>query len=308
MKTLRSNGKLLLTAEYVVLDGATALAVPTTYGQNLTIEANNTRGIQWKSYNEKGLLWFEDEFTVNGNEILKQSQKFSGQDDNPITSRLLEILNATKQLNPKFLNSNTGYTISTHLDFNRHWGLGTSSTLINNIANWAKIDPYLLLKKTFGGSGYDIACAQHTTPILYRIKDAQPVVNTAVFNPIFKDHLYFVYLNKKQNSRDGIKAYKTLGKIKSTTLTTINAITQSLVDCTSLTDFESLIVKHETIIAHLIQQQPIKQRLFSDFNGEIKSLGAWGGDFILVSSTSNPKDYFYKKGFKTIIPYTNMVK
>ena len=37
-KTYYSNGKLLLTGEYVVLDGAEALAVPTRFGQNLTVK------------------------------------------------------------------------------------------------------------------------------------------------------------------------------------------------------------------------------------------------------------------------------
>ena len=35
--TYYSNGKLLITGEYVVLDGATALAIPTKYGQSLCV-------------------------------------------------------------------------------------------------------------------------------------------------------------------------------------------------------------------------------------------------------------------------------
>ncbi|MEQ3661167.1 MAG: GHMP kinase, partial [Flavobacterium sp.] len=38
-QTYYSNGKLLLTGEYVVLDGAKALAVPTKFGQSLSIES-----------------------------------------------------------------------------------------------------------------------------------------------------------------------------------------------------------------------------------------------------------------------------
>ncbi len=38
MTTFRSNGKLLLTAEYLVLDGARAIALPTKLGQSLTVE------------------------------------------------------------------------------------------------------------------------------------------------------------------------------------------------------------------------------------------------------------------------------
>ena len=50
--TFYSNGKLLLTGEYVVLDGANALAVPTKYGQNLVVEIINKPYIIWKSFNE----------------------------------------------------------------------------------------------------------------------------------------------------------------------------------------------------------------------------------------------------------------
>ena len=68
-----------------------------------------------------------------------------------------------------------------------------------------------------------------------------------------------------------------------------------------------MIDKHEAIIAKLIQQTPVKELLFSDFNGSIKSLGAWGGDFVLATSQTNPTDYFKAKGFETVIPYNEMV-
>ena len=61
------------------------------------------------------------------------------------------------------------------------------------------------MQNTFDGSGYDIACAQHKSPILYTRKDMNPIVEEVNFNPKFKEQLYFVYLNKKQNSREGIQ-------------------------------------------------------------------------------------------------------
>jgi len=36
-RTFYSHGKLLLTAEYVILDGAKALALPTKFGQEMEI-------------------------------------------------------------------------------------------------------------------------------------------------------------------------------------------------------------------------------------------------------------------------------
>jgi hypothetical protein len=59
-----------------------------------------------------------------------------------------------------------GYNITTHLNFPKKWGLGTSSTLINNIAQWLQIDAFTLLNNSFGGSGYDIACKITNTIIL----------------------------------------------------------------------------------------------------------------------------------------------
>ena len=302
--TYRSNGKLLLTAEYAVLDGAKALAIPTKFGQSLDVEANDSNLIHWKSYNELGKVWFE--CTISFNEIATTDR--NNQSQNDIKERLIQILQAVKSLNSDFLSSNQGYNIVTHQDFNRLWGLGTSSTLINNIANWANVDAYKLLQKTFGGSGYDIACAQHNTPITFQLKPEQnPLVESVAFKPKFKKHLYFVYLNQKQNSRDGISVYKKLKKINAAIVSNINSITEAMIDCNSLSEFESLIEHHEDIISKLINQDPIKTQLFSDFKGAVKSLGAWGGDFVLVSSLSNPTAYFTTKGFETVIPYEDMV-
>lgn len=305
MKTFRSNGKLLITAEYVVLDGAKAFAIPTKYGQSLTIEENTTKNIVWKSYDELDKIWFEDEFLIT-KATTRLSIKAKNYTD--ISKRLIQILKAAYSLNPEFLNSEQGYTITTYQDFNRLWGLGTSSTLINNIADWAQIDAYKLLEKTFKGSGYDIACAQNNTPITYLLKfRQQPKVESINFDPNFKSQLYFVYLNEKQNSREGIASYKKKGRIDETIKNSINSITESMITCESLPEFESLVTEHEAIISNLIEQKPVKSRFFKDFNGSIKSLGAWGGDFVLVTSESDPTEYFRSKGFVTVIPYKEMV-
>lgn len=289
----------------MVLDGAKALAIPTKYGQSLSVEANDSNTIIWKSFNELGDLWFEDEFLITkaSNRLTLKAKNYTD-----ISKRLIQILKATYNLNPEFLNSKQGYNIKTHQDFNRLWGLGTSSTLINNIANWAQIDAYKLLEKTFKGSGYDIACAQNNTPITYQLRYSQkPLVEAIDFNPNFKSQLYFVYLNQKQNSRDGIASYRKKGRIDAQIINSINELTENMIGSASLLKFENIINKHEAIISKLIDQNPIKDRLFKDFKGSIKSLGAWGGDFVLVASADNPTDYFTSKGFETIIPYTEMV-
>ncbi|RLD29615.1 MAG: GHMP kinase, partial [Bacteroidetes bacterium] len=140
MQGFFSNGKLLLTGEYLVLDGALALAVPTQFGQSLTIEIIGEPKLIWKSINHEGDIWFEGAFLLQNNEILNQVQ-----DDNKVSKRIVQILRAVKQLNPNFLNQEFGYKVTTKLDFPPFWGLGSSSTLINNIARWAKVDAYQLL-------------------------------------------------------------------------------------------------------------------------------------------------------------------
>ncbi|MFD0991556.1 GYDIA family GHMP kinase [Mariniflexile jejuense] len=300
MKNYYSNGKLLITGEYVVLDGTLSLAVPTKFGQSLSIEAIDEPKISWKSFNSDGSIWFEDTFSIN--EITSGFINPS----NDIYGRLIQILNASKTLNPEFLNTNQGYKITTHLTFPKNWGLGTSSTLINNMAQWANVNPFELLKLTFGGSGYDIACAQNNTPISYQLVNEKPNTSIIQFNPSFKNHLYFVYLNKKQNSRDGIAQYR-LNKPHELILNAISKISIKIMNAKSLIDFEELITLHEDYISEIIKQKPIKQQLFNDFNGSIKSLGAWGGDFVLATSTENPNAYFKNKGFDVVIPYDDMV-
>jgi mevalonate kinase len=298
MTQFYSNGKLLLSAEYVVLDGALALALPTKYGQSLIAEPIEGKQSVWESYDADGSLWFKSFFTLSD---------FNFSIDEPIATQLQKILQIARALNPSFLNENQNYKIQTKLNFPRHWGLGSSSTLINNIAQWAQIDAYKLQFKCFGGSAYDVACARHNKPILYRLEGIKPIVEEVDFNPDFKEQLYFVYLNKKQNSREGIKHYQNLkGAIKKAVLE-VSEISKELLNCTKLSEFGTMINSHEKIISKLIQTKPIKEQLFSDYFGSIKSLGAWGGDFILATGNDDTPQYFKSKGFNKVIPFTEMV-
>jgi len=306
-KTYYSHGKLLISAEYAVLDGALALALPTKFGQSLTVKSINEPKLLWRSFNNEGIVWFEETFTFE-NETLNCTQN-----NNAISKRLLDILSTAKKLNPSFLNTQQGYKVMSTLEFPQDWGLGSSSTLINNIANWADVDAYTLLEETFGGSGYDIACAKHNTAITYQLHATtnkeitnSRTITTVDFNPSFKEHLYFIHLNKKQNSREGIAIYRKQ-VVSNETLSEISAITKDMIACNSLESFASLLNKHEDIISEIIKLEPVKKRLFNDFRGSIKSLGAWGGDFILAASKENPKSYFKDKGFETIIPYNDMI-
>ncbi|MEN8125765.1 MAG: GYDIA family GHMP kinase [Bacteroidota bacterium] len=299
-KTFYSNGKLLFTAEYLVLDGAKALALPTIFGQDLVVKNIDINNLIWESFDEKNKLWFSCSIDLPNQTLLSSTE-------NNIANALLRILNETQKLNPEFLKSSKGFHIKTKLSFPRNWGLGTSSTLINNIAQWAKVDPFKLQFKTFGGSAYDIACAKNNSPILYQLQDQKPIIEKVNFNPNFSDQLYFVYLNKKQNSREGIAKYREFTGNIFAIAEEISQITNAIINSKFISDFEKLIVEHEKIIATVIQQKPIQEKLFSDYFGQTKSLGAWGGDFILATGNEDTPNYFKEKGFETVITYQDMI-
>lgn len=301
-KTFYSNGKLLITAEYLVLDGAKALALPTKFGQNLVIEEGDENCIFWKSYDNDGSIWFEDQFTFS--EIINPIET----KEESIKTTLIKILHEAYLLNPNFFKSQKGFKITTALTFPRKWGLGTSSTLINNIAQWLKIDAFELLQNSFGGSGYDIACAQNNTPITYQLTLGKPTVEVVSFQPSFTDNIYFIYLNKKQSSKTAIANYqknKTSETAKN--INKIDKITQDIIHAKNAEIMAEAIAKHEAIMSSILETTTVKEELFFDYIGEIKSLGAWGGDFVMAISEINPKSYFNSKGYQTVIPYKDMI-
>lgn len=306
MSTYYSNGKLLISAEYLVLDGAISFALPTKYGQSLDILPNESGKIIWKSFDVEQNNWFEAVYDIDTFSVENYTSKLDN--GSKVADTLKAILKTAQDLNPKFLKGNKGVEVKTFLTFPNEWGLGTSSTLINNIASWAKVNPFELLELSFGGSGYDIACAKYNRPITFKRNGITPNISEVKFNPDFKDQIFFVYLNQKQDSKEGIKLYRALKVDKQKSIDKINAITQKLVKVNTLYDFEDLLDEHERILSSLIGVTTVKQKLFNDFFGSVKSLGAWGGDFVMVTGDEiRVKKYFEPKGYHTIIAYPDMI-
>ena len=292
-----AHGKLLLTAEYAILGGAKALAVPTKLGQSLEVaETGNT--IQWKSEDQHGNLWYENEFYITS---------FAPKRLDEIGKRLQHLFLEIKTQNPNCFNTSTGFSFTTTLDFDRSWGLGSSSTLISLLAQWAKVNPYQLQQEVFGGSGYDIACATTKSALVYkRTNPLQPKVTAVDFLPECINTLFFVHLNQKQDSQKAVAAFDQ-SKLTPSTLKEIDILTASFLAKTRLQDFQKLMLQHEEIIGQLIGQTPVQKRLFEDFNGAIKSLGAWGGDFVLACGDASTPNYFANKGFGTCFRYDALI-
>ncbi|MDG1045202.1 MAG: GYDIA family GHMP kinase [Bacteroidia bacterium] len=307
MNKFFSHGKLLITGEYVVLDQALSLAIPTLLGQHMHVkelDKLDARVVLWRSISVDGNCWYEGKFTIQKDPLsgINTLTFDSNSQNHDIGNMLLHILNKAIELNPNFL-SDKSYYIETQLDFDRSWGLGSSSTLICNIAKWAEVDAFELSKVSFGGSGYDIAVGMLGGDVLYR---SPSMWEGYVFNPPFKEQLFFVHLNKKQDSREGINTYRKK-EVSKKIVDSISSITEKMISCKDFNEFQKLIEEHERIIANVIEKNPIKLNLFSDYPYAIKSLGAWGGDFILVCGDNGTPEYFKSKGYNTVITYKDLI-
>jgi mevalonate kinase len=296
-----SHGKLLLSGEYMVLDGAMSLAVPLIPGQKMQVKPTDGNSLIWKAY-ENDLIWFEAEFSVADFSVISSSDLFRAE-------KLSMILIKARKLNPEFLISG-GAEVINHLEFSRLWGFGSSSTLISNIAEWAIIDPFDLFFKTAGGSGYDIASARAGGPIIYKLQDSKPEFELVAFDPKFRKNLYFVYTGHKKDSDAGIKFYRSQIKPGPVEIAAISDISLKMSLASTLEEFEECMQEHERIISRFLRIPTVKEQHFSDFRGELKSLGAWGGDFILATWEDEPeklRTYFASKTINLIFRYNDLV-
>lgn len=300
------HGKLLLSGEYLVLDGAEALALPTTVGQSMSIRYRHSYSptLNWKSTDHTGKVWFESDFEFWHFNPIKKT-------DDEKQLFIQKVLKAVRQLNPHFLRDDVDVFVETKLEFPIDWGLGSSSTLLYNIAQWAYVSPFELLKRSLGGSGYDVACAQSMGPIHYKLIDHKPQWSMVQFAPKFEENLFFVYLGKKQDSQVAVAKYREQ-KIekKKIFIDQISLITKEMSTTGELATFNRLMVEHENIMSEVLGLPTLKANRFPDFWGEAKSLGAWGGDFALVTSDRSfqeTREYFVNKGLETIIPFGEIV-
>jgi mevalonate kinase len=304
--SVKGNGKLLFSGEYFVLDGAKALALPCKFGQEFEIleSINNFENnfIFWNAYNAQQEVWLSTKISIRDLTVIQPAAKEA--------ETLVKMLRICKDLNPSFLLTKNDITINAHLEFPNNWGLGSSSTLVYFMAKWADINPYRLLEKTFGGSGYDIACAEHQEAIFYTRNDANPIVEKVSFSPNFTENIYFVHLNEKMNSRNAIAYYKNLAIDKSKIVEEISHISDSFVQAKDLNEFEKCMLEHELIVSQVLKIERVKNTLFKNYWGEVKSLGAWGGDFVMVTNNREEVEfttYMNDRGFETILKYDEMI-
>lgn len=302
MKNFHANGKLLITGEYLVLKGATALAVPLNKGQTLSVGSSNETGFSWRAETPNG-LWFEIKFDEKLT-ILETS-------DYKKAEKLQLILRKALQQKPSVQEKLTHSSVITRLEFDPSWGWGSSSTLLHLLKQWLEIDPYQLMDETFGGSGYDIACAGADQPIFYRrAKGESPKITPAPFDPPFIHQMGIVYLNKKQSSSTQVKSFLKAASNNENLVEEISALSNEFATVQDVDTFMRLMHQHEKIIATATGLNPVQELLFPEYKGTIKSLGAWGGDFVLFLSEKNfatNKKWFESKGYPLVMPFDEVV-
>jgi mevalonate kinase len=299
-----SSGKLLITGEYLILKGALALASPVKFGQSIHIhEDSNSSYLIWESY-ERQNCWFTAKIDTIDSKVIEAN-------DPQTADRLLTWLKAADQLNPGFLKRQSNKKVIIKADFDRSWGLGSSSSLLSNIAWWAEVDPFPLNRLVSKGSGYDVVCARENGPIFFNLDSEGFSVRPAEFNPVFKNNIYFIYLGQKQDSSKSVASFLESGSRYSDEIERISALAKQIAFASNLSEFEECLKEHEEIMADVLRQKRIKEKRFADLKGEIKSLGAWGGDFAMLTwhdSKEDLKNYLTRINIDTIFTFDEIIR
>lgn len=204
------------------------------------------------------------------------------------------------------LEADYSYILKSNVQFPENFGLGSSSTLMNNIANWGNVDAFALNDIALGGSGYDIAVAKAGAPIIYTRNGGNKTVETVNYSPGFKDQLLFVHLNKKQDSREGITMYKQMEKSQDL-IHYFSELTDEILISENLENFSLIMEDHEKTMSNFLKIPTVKEKYFKNAPSFFKSLGAWGGDFILTTKFCDYENYFLHNGFPNFFSYDELI-
>ncbi|HET8574157.1 MAG TPA: GYDIA family GHMP kinase [Edaphocola sp.] len=294
--TYNASGKLLLFGEYLVLRGARCLAIPLALGQTLRLYPIQEQGIVWRCF-EREELWLEVVFSESL-EVLQTS-------DIVMAARIQELLKLVNRYNPDIPLSKWYFKFD--LNFDRQFGLGTSSTLISLLSQWSGVDPYLLSMRSFGGSAYDVAAATAEKPFLYSL--GRRYIKDVVLPQDITDHLLFIYMGQKRDSAAAVEAFDQI-PTNYFQLEKMDNIVQFATQCRQIGEWGEMMLESEQLLSDILGEQCVQDKYFKDYPYEIKSLGAWGGDFVMATcrDINEAKAYFEQKQYKTVFTYNELIK
>lgn len=290
----------MLTSEYVALDGALVLSVPTRFGQDFFYEEydDSKAEVIWEAFHQ-GKLWLKARIDYN-NWIITEANLPEN------AAFILKVLQNVQQMSDSKFKKDNSYHLKTDLQFPPDYGLGSSSTLMNNLAEWAEIDPFVLNEKSLGGSGYDIAVAKYKQALTYQLTENGRKIELVNFYPKFKDELIFIHLKQKQNSREGIRQYRSKEKSPEF-VAKFTDLTKNIIRAESIEVFSALMEEHEALLSGFLGIPTAKELHFQDCPDFIKSLGAWGGDFVMSRKFDGWQDYFSDKGFTEVFGWIELI-
>lgn len=293
-------GKIMLSGEYAVLSGAKAILLPTKFRQYITARKNPSDHISWKSFYQND-CFFEGKYSWNEERFIKTN-------DPDKALYIQRLLRACTSLKSDILNSVS--EIETHLDFSPEWGMGSSASLIVNLSRIFNLNPLTINIMVSRGSGADINCSLADAPISFSKAKGNYQSKPLKLNLPFRDKLWFIYLGKKQKTEtEVLRSLKTIFFPKHE-LAEIDALSETIISTSSLDEFESAVHRHETLISQHIRIPTLQQSLFSDFEGIVKSLGAWGGDMALVTWKGDEqffRNYLSTKNIGTFFHFNQLI-
>ena len=287
-----AHGKLLLTGEYAITQSARGIAMPTSFGQHLSVESHQgPEHVLWEALDHENRQWFTAGFDHEGRVLhcssIAMAEKLQG--------FLAPVRNSNAW--------NAPVRVQTKVDFPRLWGLGTSSTLCALLAQWAEVDA-LTYRKLHGGSGYDLACAQASGAISYALLDGEPEV-ISVQLPEVLQSVVFVYRGAKQQTDSSLQL---VGRkpFSLAQCQEISQLSKAFLQANALDELESIIEQHELLIANHLGLARAIEGPFKGIRGQVKSLGGWGGDFVMLTRFEENRQWLEANGFNTIIPFETM--
>lgn len=302
-RSFHARGKLLLTSEYVVLDGIPAVAVPTYKGQQLEVnEAVDRSVLAWTARAHDGSIWLEGSL-----ERTPEGWKTYADQESPASGleAVSALLTAAEHLRGTPL---PGGSAETFLEFPNDYGWGSSSTLISLVAQWAEVDALALHFATQNGSGYDAVCALASGPIRY----TRTGPASAQWVPVSLAHwphntLYLVHLGEKQRSAQDVVRYRNIGP-NPLLLKAVGEAAELLFKASSPLEWSAAARKHEEAMGMVLGRTPVAETRFENYPHAVKSLGAWGGDFVLAQVREASDFIWFKEhGFSTVLPWSDCV-
>ena len=284
--TFTARGKLLISGEYLVLSGATALAIPLRFGQVMQQEKICGRFLQWTSEDSSG-VWFHAVIDSESLKVVSPDTELRGKER--ISKFLENLLRQARILNPSFIEPGQGWNVRVTADYPLEWGLGSSSSLISLVAQWAGVGAAALYKSVSNGSGYDIACASSAGPVFYQLDPGhgfnpeEAIVSLMCPGTAIKNHAYFAWLGEKQDSPREVEKFKASAKFSNEDIARISELSLAIGNAVRTEELCRFVHEHEAILSRILHRDVLKTR-FPDFPGAVKSLGAWGGDFAMFVS------------------------